>query len=96
MINIPQRYVPSNLTPKDKATQIKELKKSRKAYRKTSKNKTKKYITRKKVKSFKSRTSPHILKARNMYKTQKIVPSKALEKATQCKKKGLEYNYSRR
>ena len=25
-----------------------------------------------------------------MYKTQKIVPSKVLEKATQCKKKGLE------
>lgn len=90
MVNIPQRYVPSNLTPKDKAKQIKELKKSRKAYRKSSKNQTKKYITRKKVKSFKSRTSPHILKARKMYKMSNIVPSKALAKATQCNVKVLE------
>ena len=33
MVEIPQRYVPSYLTKKDKSTQIKELKKSRKAYR---------------------------------------------------------------
>ena len=90
MVEIPQRYVPSNLTSKDKAKQIKELKKSRKAYKKHTKNPSKKYITRKKVKSFASRVSPHILKARKMYKTRKIVPSKALEKATQCKRTGLE------
>lgn len=90
MVDIPQRYVPSNLTPKDKVKQIKELKKSRKAYKKKSKNPDKKYVTRKKIKSFKSNTSSHILKARKMYKTQKIVPSKGLAKATQCKQKGLE------
>ena len=90
MVEIPQRYVPSYLTSKDKTKQIKELKKSRKAYKKSTKNPNKKYITRKKIKSFTSRTSPHILKARKMYKTRKIVPSKALEKATQCKRAGLE------
>ena len=41
MVEIPQRYVPSYLTKKDKSTQIKELKKSRKAYRKSTKNASK-------------------------------------------------------
>ena len=50
MVEIPQRYVPSYLTKKDKSTQIKELKKSRKAYRKSTKNASKRYITRKNIK----------------------------------------------
>ena len=90
MVEIPQRYVPSYLTKKDKSTQIKELKKSRKAYRKSTKNASKRYITRKKIKSFTSKTSPHILNARKMYKIKNIKPSKELEKATKCSKKGLE------
>ena len=81
MTNVPQRYVPRNLTRRDKK-QSKELNKSRKMY------KSGKYHTRK-IKSFKSKTSPHILKAMKMYKVDKVIPSKKLEKATKCSITGL-------
>jgi hypothetical protein len=84
MTNVPQRYVPKNLTKKDKKLQIKQLRKSRKNYIKG------KYHTRKKVKSFKSKTSPHILKARKMYRVEKIRPSRKLAKASKCSMKGLK------
>ena len=83
MTNVPQRYVPRNLTRRDKKKQSKELNKSRKMY------KSGKYHTRKKIKSFKSKTSPHILKAMKMYKVDKVIPSKKLEKATKCSITGL-------
>ena len=82
--NVPQRYVPKKLSKKDKKQQKKELKKSRKAYKKG------KYHTRKKVKSFKSKVSPHILKARKMYKIDKIRPTRKLAKASKCSLKGLK------
>ena len=85
MTSVPIRYIPSFLTKKDKIKQKKELKKSRKAYRK--KNPT--YYTRKKVKSYKSKTSNHILNARKMYKVENIKPSAELAKATKCKIEGL-------
>ena len=84
MVNVPNRYVPKGLSKKDRKTQKRELKKSRKMY------KAKKYYTRKKVKSFKSKVSPHILKARKMYKMEKITPSRKLAKKTKCKLKGLK------
>ena len=43
MVNVPQRYVPRNLTKKDKKKQKKQLLKSRKNYKKGN------YYTRKKV-----------------------------------------------
>ena len=67
MVNVPAIYVPKGLSKKDRKIQKRELKKSRKMY------KGKKYYTRKKVKSFKSKVSPHILKARKMYKIEKIL-----------------------
>jgi len=81
---IPQRYVPRFLTRKDKRKQKKQLKKSRENYKRG------KYYTRKKVKSFKSKTSPHILKARKMYKIENIKPTQALAKASNCSLKGLK------
>ena len=83
MVNVPQRYVPKNLTKKDKNKQKKQILKSRKNYKKG------KYYTRKKVSSFKSKVSPHILKARKMYKVDNIIPSKKLANATKCSIKGL-------
>ena len=62
MFNVPRRYVPSFLTKKDKKKQSKALRRSRRAYKKG------KYYTRKKVKSFKSKVSPHVVKAKKMYK----------------------------
>jgi len=82
--SVPKRYVPTQLSKKDRAKQAKELKKSRKAYKKG------KYHTRKKMKSFKSKVSPHIIKARKMYKIDKIKPTRKLAKATKCKLKGLK------
>lgn len=83
LITVPQRYIPKNLTRKDKSIIKKELKKSRKQYKKN------KYHTRKKVKSFTSKTSKHILNARNMYNIEKISPTKDLAKKTGCSLKGL-------
>lgn len=83
MFSVPRRYVPSFLTKKDKKKQSKELRRSRRAYKKG------KYYTRKKVKSFKSKVSPHVIKARKMYKINKISASKTLARKTKCKIKGL-------
>ena len=84
MVRIPQRYVPKFLTRKDKRKQKKQLLKSRQNYKRG------KYYTRKKISSFKSKTSPHILKARKMYKIENIKPTKALAKASKCSLKGLK------
>ena len=80
---IPKHYIPSVLTSKDKKKQKKEINKSRKMYKK------KKYYTRKKVKSFKSKVSPHIIKAQKMYKVNKITANEKLAKKTKCSKTGL-------
>ncbi len=61
MVNVPKRYIPTTLTKRDKSKQRSMLKKSRKQYKKG------KYFTRKKVKSFKSKISPHITKAKKIY-----------------------------
>ena len=82
-LKIPIRYLPFNLSKKDKTKQIQMLIKSRKLYKKG------KYFTRKQVKSFKSKPSAHIIKARKTYKIQNITPSKELSKATGCSLKTL-------
>lgn len=78
MPNVPRRYVPKNLTRRDKGISMKELQKSRKLY------KNKKYYTRKKVQSFHSQPSKHILTARKLYKINEIIPSILLSKKTGC------------
>jgi DNA-binding Xre family transcriptional regulator len=75
---VPLRYLPKRLSKKDTVKQRRELSKSIKAYKKG------KYYTRKKVSSFKTKTSDHILKARKIYKLDKITPSKELSKKTGC------------
>jgi hypothetical protein len=83
-IAIPVRYIPFKLKTKDKKKQLKMLMRSRKDYKKH------KYATRKKLSSFQSKVSPHILKARSIYKTRKIIPNNYLAKATGCSLKGLK------
>ena len=75
---VPKRYIPKQLTRKDKKKQRSMIKKSRKMYKKG------KYYTRKKVKSFKSKVSPHITKAKKIYNLDEIVPSKSLSRKTGC------------
>ena len=78
---VPTRYVPKSLSEKNKAEQRKELKKSRKAYKN---KKNPQYHTRKKMASFQSKISPHVVKARKVYGIEKIKPSAELAKATKC------------
>ena len=89
---VPLRYIPTSLTKKERKQQQRMLRKSRKMYKRSgsdkNKNKNKniksKYYTRKPLRSFKNKTSKHILKARRLYNIDKIVPGKALAKATGC------------
>ena len=78
MSSVPLRYVPNKLTKKDKKNIKKELKKSRKLYKRGI------YYTRKKVKSFKPKVSNHILTAKRIYKVNNIIPNKELSKKTGC------------
>ena len=77
-------YVPNTLTPKDRRRQLSMLKNSRNLYKKG------KFYTRKKLNSFTSKKSNHILKAMRLYSLQHIVPDRAMVKATGCPKKVLE------
>ena len=84
MQTVPKRYVPKSLTKKDKLKAKRELNLSRKFYKKGN------YYTRKKVKSFKSSPSKHIVKARKLYGLQTIAPSNELAKKTGCSIATLE------
>lgn len=75
---IPIRYLPLRLTKKDKKKQIKMLLRSKKLY------KNKKYYTRKKLSSYQSKPSKHIIKARKIYNVNKIIPNRELSNATGC------------
>jgi len=77
------RYLPKRLTARDKKKQAQMLLKSKKLYRKG------KYYTRKPVKSFQSKTSSHILKARRMYGVEKIGATDELARKSGCSKAAL-------
>ncbi len=77
------RYLPKRLTARDKKKQSKMLMKSKKLYRQG------KYYTRKPVKSFHSKTSSHILKARQVYGVEKIGATDELAKKSGCSKAAL-------
>lgn len=77
-IKVPLRYIPPSLSRKDKTAQSKMLIKSRRLY------KQHKYFTRKRLPSYKNKTSKHIQKARELYNIDNIKPSKQLAKATGC------------
>jgi hypothetical protein len=83
-IKLPIRYLPKNLTQKDKQNQIKMLVKSRKQY------KNNKYYTRKPVKSYKNKKSNHIVNARKIYGIETITPNKELAQKTGCKISALQ------
>jgi hypothetical protein len=77
------RYLPKRLSTKDKKMQSMMLNKSKKLYKKGV------YYTRKPVKSFHSKTSKHILKARNVYGVEKIGATDELAKKSGCTKSSL-------
>ncbi len=77
-MRVPLRYVPKNLTRKDKRKQIRMLKKSRALY------KTHKYYTRTPLASFKNKKSSHVANARRIYSVKNIKPTKELAQKTGC------------
>jgi hypothetical protein len=83
-INFPQRYVPNQLTKRDKQKQINMLMKSRKLY------KTRKYYKRKNISSFKSKKSSHVSNAYRIYNIKKIIPNKELSLKTGCSVSALK------
>ena len=83
-MKITRRYLPKILTIKDRKKQSKELKKSRRLYKKGI------YYTRKNVASYPHKKSQHIIKAQKIYNIDKIGATPELAKATGCSVKALE------
>ncbi len=85
MSKVPIRYVPKYLSKKSRKKQIKELKKSRKNYKKG------KYYTRKKVKGFKSKRTGWAKKVEDIYSLpkNKAISIAAIQRKTRCKRSAL-------
>lgn len=81
---INMKYLPKNLSLKDKKIQSKMLQKSQKMY------KTGIYYTRKRVHSFHSKKSKHVIKALKMYNVQKVGATNELATKTKCSKVSLQ------
>lgn len=77
-LTVPVRYLPTNLTPADKQRQKRMLVKSRRKYDQGQ------YVSRQRIKSFNSRTSKHMNRARELYHVDTISPNKSLARATGC------------
>lgn len=82
-MSIPLKYLPRRLSTKDRKRQLRQLKISRDAYKKHI------YITRSKVKSYKSKKSQHLLRAQKIYKLKNISVNANLSKKTGCSVKAL-------
>jgi hypothetical protein len=78
MYNIPRRYIPFSLSRKDKMKQKNMILRSRKLY------KNKQFFTRKRLHSFKSKPSKHVINAKRIYNIDNILPSRELAKKTGC------------
>ena len=83
-MSIPIRYIPKHLSQRDTRKQRKNLLKSRKMYKKG------KYYQRPSVKSFKSRPSSHVRRARIEYNVNSIRPTTLLSRRTGCSLDALE------
>ena len=69
MGHIPRKYIPKTLSKRDYKKQQTNINHTRKLYKKRI------YMDRPKVKSFKSKPSPHVKTAKKLYGIENIVPS---------------------
>jgi hypothetical protein len=83
-VNFPARYIPKNISQKDKKKQLGMLLKSKRMY------KNKKYFTRKKVSSYKNKKSSHVSDARKIYDIENVTPNEELARKTGCTLSTLE------
>jgi hypothetical protein len=72
------RYLPAQLTVRDKKKQARMLIRSKRLYKKQQ------YYTRKPLSSYKNKTSKHIRNAQKIYKIKQITPNNELAKKTGC------------
>jgi hypothetical protein len=77
-MKFPMRYLPVQLSARDKKKQAQMLIRSKRLYKKQQ------YYTRKPLSSYKNKTSKHIRNAQRIYKIEKINPSDELAKKTGC------------
>jgi hypothetical protein len=83
-MKFPMRYLPAQLSKIDKQKQAQMLNKSKRLYKKHE------YYTRKRLPSYKNKTSKHIRNAQKIYKIQRITPSPELVKKTGCSLSALK------
>lgn len=83
-MSIPIKYLPKDLTQKDKKKQLSMLLRSRRMYKKGD------YYTRKKVASYKNKPSNHVTTAKKIYKVDSIQPTRELSKKTGCSLSALK------
>jgi hypothetical protein len=83
-MKFPVRYLPAQLSKKDKIKEARMLIKSKKLYKKG------KYYTRQKVKSFKTKPSNHVANARRIYGVENVSPTPELAQKTGCSIGALE------
>jgi Family of unknown function (DUF5824) len=81
---ITKRYLPDRLSRKDRVSQARMLKKSRRLYKKGI------YFSRKQLKSYPHKNSSHVIKAKKIYNVETIKPSKELANKTGCSVEALE------
>jgi len=79
-----KKYIPTQLTKKDKIKQRKEILKSIVLYKKH------KYYTRKPIKSFKSKRSNYLNHVKKIYGIHKLLINNELSTKTGCSKKVLK------
>jgi hypothetical protein len=77
-MNIPIHYIPKQLSTRDHKTQKKHIQSLKKKYQQ------KKYVNRPKLKSFKSKKSSHVSRAKTLYKVSSLAPSRMLARKTKC------------
>jgi hypothetical protein len=83
-MNFIKRYLPDTLSRRDKTLQRSELRKSRKLYKRH-----KYYTRRKNIRTFTSKPSGHVARAKQLYGVDYIRPTRELSKRTGCSIKGL-------
>jgi hypothetical protein len=82
--SVPIRYLPQNISKKDRKKQTANLRKSRKLYKKGV------YYSRPKIASFHSKPSGHVQNAMKMYNVDKVRPDTTLARKTGCSVRGLK------
>lgn len=78
MKTVPSRYIPPFLSARDASRQRSSIIRSRNAYKQG------RYVPRASVKSYTSRPSGHVTRAKRMYNVPSVAPNRALSKATKC------------